>query len=314
MKHLRAILNSLNISTNTCKEKHDLVDLFIRNKDEISNFMNSSETSDCARNTINNDSHHFNNASDTSQRQSPLFNNPLDSLISNFQGFVSSNLGSVLNSDPVPCPPPPNRANNSNPNASSSSSSTSSQNFSSIFDAIGNQIPNVFSQFTQNSQTNANQSECPFQSDNQNSSHDHKNQSLQNNSDIKRRASLSNIKSVQDIENMTIKQIKEILANNFVDFKGCCEKKELVEKLERLFNSHNENKRREAEIINHSIKNDVNQYSEDKDLCKICMEFIMDCVLLDCGHMCSCIKCGKRLTECPICRQNVVKVVRIFKS
>lgn len=52
----------------------------------------------------------------------------------------------------------------------------------------------------------------------------------------------------------------------------------------------------------------------EADVCKICMESLIDCVLLDCGHMVSCIKCGKQLAECPICRQNVVRVVRVFKS
>jgi len=40
---------------------------------------------------------------------------------------------------------------------------------------------------------------------------------------------------------------------------------------------------------------------DENDLCKICMETLIDCVLLDCGHMVSCTKCGKRLAECPIC-------------
>ena len=59
-----------------------------------------------------------------------------------------------------------------------------------------------------------------------------------------------------------------------------------------------------------SSKNKV----DEADLCKICMESVIDCVLLDCGHMVSCIKCGKRLAECPMCRQNIVRVIRVFKS
>lgn len=52
----------------------------------------------------------------------------------------------------------------------------------------------------------------------------------------------------------------------------------------------------------------------DNDLCKICMDRLIDCVLVECGHMCSCVKCGKLLSECPICRQYVVRVIRVFKS
>lgn len=49
-------------------------------------------------------------------------------------------------------------------------------------------------------------------------------------------------------------------------------------------------------------------------LCKVCMDAPLDCVLLECGHIASCVNCGKQLAECPICRQYVVRVVRIFKA
>lgn len=53
---------------------------------------------------------------------------------------------------------------------------------------------------------------------------------------------------------------------------------------------------------------------EDADLCKICWDAAVDCVMLECGHMATCTNCGKQLAECPICRQYVVRVVRIFKA
>ncbi len=135
----------------------------------------------------------------------------------------------------------------------------------------------------------------------------------------RRRASLSDIQTESEIENLSIKQIKEILACNFVDYKGCCEKKELVEKTKRLYTSYCENKRLETELSTvpqdtTNIKNSNRQLGDDSDLCKICMESVIDCVLLECGHMVSCIKCGKRLAECPMCRQNIVRVIRVFKS
>jgi len=52
----------------------------------------------------------------------------------------------------------------------------------------------------------------------------------------------------------------------------------------------------------------------DNNLCKVCMDAIIDCLLLDCGHMVSCTACGKRLAECPICRQYVVRVVHVFRA
>jgi len=141
---------------------------------------------------------------------------------------------------------------------------------------------------------------------------------------IRRRASLSDIKAEAEIESLTIKQIKEILSCNFVDYKGCCEKKELVEKTKRLYASYQENKRLESELSESQEKQSgsaketetsgKSKKVDEEDLCKICMEAVIDCVLLDCGHMVSCIKCGKRLAECPMCRQNIVRVIRVFKS
>lgn len=51
----------------------------------------------------------------------------------------------------------------------------------------------------------------------------------------------------------------------------------------------------------------------ERDLCKICMDNVINCVLLDCGHLVTCTKCGKRLAECPICRALVIRVVHIFR-
>jgi hypothetical protein len=50
------------------------------------------------------------------------------------------------------------------------------------------------------------------------------------------------------------------------------------------------------------------------ELCKVCMDAVIDCVLLDCGHMVTCTQCGKKMAECPICRQFVVRVVHVFRS
>lgn len=52
----------------------------------------------------------------------------------------------------------------------------------------------------------------------------------------------------------------------------------------------------------------------NEELCKICMDAPMECVMLECGHIATCVQCGKRLNECPICRQYVVRVVRFFRS
>lgn len=50
-----------------------------------------------------------------------------------------------------------------------------------------------------------------------------------------RRASLSDLTHLEDIESLTVRQLKEILARNFVNYKGCCEKWELMERVTRLY-------------------------------------------------------------------------------
>ena len=53
--------------------------------------------------------------------------------------------------------------------------------------------------------------------------------------------------------------------------------------------------------------------AENDYLCKVCMDSAVDCVFLDCGHMLTCVKCGRKLSECPICRQYIVKVIHAFR-
>lgn len=70
-------------------------------------------------------------------------------------------------------------------------------------------------------------------------------------------------------------------------------------------------------VISHSFLADGENCPltiHDDNLCRICMDATIDCVLLECGHMVTCTKCGKRMNECPICRQYVVRAVHVFKS
>ncbi|XP_070619332.1 E3 ubiquitin-protein ligase RNF34 isoform X1 [Erythrolamprus reginae] len=120
------------------------------------------------------------------------------------------------------------------------------------------------------------------------------------------RASLSDISSLDEVEGLTVRQLKEILACNFVNYSGCCEKWELVEKVSRLYKENQTNHRLQVEKPPPT--------DEDDNLCRICMDAVIDCVLLECGHMVACTKCGKRMSECPICRQFVVRAVHVFKS
>ncbi|XP_061554633.1 E3 ubiquitin-protein ligase RNF34-like isoform X1 [Phycodurus eques] len=141
------------------------------------------------------------------------------------------------------------------------------------------------------------------------------------------RASLSDLDDEGAIERLSVRQLKEILARNFVNYSGCCEKWELLERVHRLYRE-NEHNRKSLENVSitavvayppplcNSAVGDGGkaQLASDENLCRICMDAIIDCVLLECGHMVTCTKCGKRMNECPICRQYVVRAVHVFKS
>ncbi|XP_019962655.1 E3 ubiquitin-protein ligase rififylin isoform X2 [Paralichthys olivaceus] len=122
-----------------------------------------------------------------------------------------------------------------------------------------------------------------------------------------RRASLSDLSCEDDIEALSVRQLKEILARNFVDYKGCCEKWELMERVSRLYQD-------QQNLIANAVNASESGGGLEENLCKICMDSTIDCVLLDCGHMITCTKCGKRMSECPICRQYVVRAVHVFRS
>ncbi|OWF44900.1 E3 ubiquitin-protein ligase RNF34-like [Mizuhopecten yessoensis] len=132
------------------------------------------------------------------------------------------------------------------------------------------------------------------------------------------RMNLGQINSLEDVDNLTVRQLKEVLVTNFVNYKGCCEKPELVDRVKRLWREHKTNEQKVKDIDSPESKDQkaepVTGEKPEDDICKICMDAAIDCVLLECGHMISCTQCGRRLNECPICRQYVVRVVHTFKS
>lgn len=112
---------------------------------------------------------------------------------------------------------------------------------------------------------------------------------------------LSDINELSQLEHLSVKQLKTLLITNRVDFKGCVERCELLDRASRLWEEHNQAR---ADMDN----------IDTEDICKICWDAPIECVILECGHMACCINCGKRMSECPICKQYVVRVVRFFKA
>ncbi|XP_071848213.1 E3 ubiquitin-protein ligase RNF34-like [Apostichopus japonicus] len=131
---------------------------------------------------------------------------------------------------------------------------------------------------------------------------------------VKRRASLKDIVKPEDIEQLSVRQLKEILRANFVDYKGCVERYELLDRVKRLYDDREEMKAKEEKAATAPDGEPANLTSTEDDLCRICMDATIDCVLLECGHMVTCTTCGKQMNECPICRQYVIRCVHIFRS
>lgn len=53
--------------------------------------------------------------------------------------------------------------------------------------------------------------------------------------------------------------------------------------------------------------------------CAVCLERAPDCVLYTCGHMCMCYQCAINVVQnrgalCPICRQPIRDVIKIYRS
>jgi hypothetical protein len=50
-----------------------------------------------------------------------------------------------------------------------------------------------------------------------------------------------------------------------------------------------------------------------EDMCALCCEKAMDCVLVPCGHQICCFECGQQIASCPVCKANC-SVLRVFRQ
>ncbi|GES66331.1 MATH and UCH domain protein [Aspergillus terreus] len=53
---------------------------------------------------------------------------------------------------------------------------------------------------------------------------------------------------------------------------------------------------------------------EEMDLCQICYSEEQDALFYDCGHVCACVACARQVEICPICRKNILNVVKIYRT
>ncbi|RUS27692.1 hypothetical protein BC938DRAFT_482869 [Jimgerdemannia flammicorona] len=139
------------------------------------------------------------------------------------------------------------------------------------------------------------------------SSLSHSNGSSSYSSSLNPPPSLASLISARvDPATLSVKTLKAVLKDNFVEHGNVLEKSELVARVQRLF----EDKQKDMNVNT--------DYLPDEQLCRICCDAPQNCVFLECGHLTCCMDCGKKLVEkkneCPICREPILKMLHVFRS
>ncbi|KAJ1982905.1 hypothetical protein H4R35_000031 [Dimargaris xerosporica] len=110
-----------------------------------------------------------------------------------------------------------------------------------------------------------------------------------------------------EVASLSVPTLKSILVEHCIDHSQVLEKQDLIDKVERLVNNTR------AELAAY-----IQEKDSDDHLCRLCFDAVINCVLLECGHMATCMSCAKQLQstsqDCPICRQPIVRIVHVFKS
>jgi hypothetical protein len=76
--------------------------------------------------------------------------------------------------------------------------------------------------------------------------------------------SLNDLDSEDKIDSLNIRDLKEILAANFVDFKGCVEKTELIDRVRRLYRDRQTAQLKGRSYSLHRQSNRHTSYMSDK--------------------------------------------------
>ncbi|KAF5398325.1 hypothetical protein PHET_08185 [Paragonimus heterotremus] len=98
------------------------------------------------------------------------------------------------------------------------------------------------------------------------------------------------------VDSLTVPQLKRLLADHNVTYSGLREKSEFVEEVKRLWRTHRH------------LSNSANC----EKACCVCLNAVPDCALDPCGHVAMCYECAVGLTDCPVCRRHVQRVLRIY--
>lgn len=309
IKELKAFLAQNNVSTTGCREKRDLVEVIINHQRHEEHSNDSSSTTPHSQSAFNNShsntppqSHStpWSNSHSSSNTHSSSSNSPssyVDSVLR--QVAAGDFFGLMHNQSGAP-------HNSTQSNHTQSNRTVINPDFlHSVFQMDGiNGVREVQPQTHSGFSTTGSQNQAtpPPPHTGFEPSTVWSMQGQKSSKSIR----LEDIKNANDIQKLSVKELKVLLEQNFVDYKGCCEKDELIQRALMLWQSKklNENASAENETMG----------AGESELCKVCMDSMVDCVLLECGHLVTCVDCGKRMRECPMCRQNITRIVRVFKS
>jgi hypothetical protein len=126
------------------------------------------------------------------------------------------------------------------------------------------------------------------------------------------------IKNNIDPSMLSIKTLKLILSHNKVDYSGILEKSELVEKVEVLCRNVRKEMGNAPTILSRCMLilylPDLIEKGNEEDLCRICLDGPLNCLILECAHLATCVDCAKLLKECPICRSHISRIIHVFKA
>ncbi|XP_036207187.1 mitochondrial ubiquitin ligase activator of NFKB 1 isoform X1 [Myotis myotis] len=81
-----------------------------------------------------------------------------------------------------------------------------------------------------------------------------------------------------------------------------------LKQMEKEFREH------EAQLLSQAKPEDRESL---KSTCVVCLSNFKSCVFLECGHVCACTECYQALPEpkkCPICRQEITRVIPLYNS
>lgn len=92
--------------------------------------------------------------------------------------------------------------------------------------------------------------------ENENTHTEHEEDTKPHFSATRKRINLIDITHFSDLEDLSVKQLKELLVANRVDFKGCCEKNELLERVNRLWKEYSQNRDSEFYYVYHDDSED----------------------------------------------------------